>query len=119
MLEDKYMEISQYLPIFEALGHETRFKVFMAIYRSGKVGVRPKEIIDKFGVDSGTLDFHLKRLTAVGLIVLKFGCQRGIYCANANIPPELAQLFASGLNDNEQFTANSAPLALPAAEHLH
>ena len=113
------MEISLYLPIFEALGHETRLKVFMSIYRSGKVGVRPKEIIDKFGVDSGTLDFHLKRLTAVGLIVLKFGCQRGIYCANENIPPELAQLFASGLGGNELFTANPAPLALHAVERLH
>ena len=113
------MEISLYLPIFEALGHETRFKVFMSIYRSGKAGVRPKEIIDRFGVDSGTLDFHLKRLTAVGLIVLKFGCQRGIYCANENIPPELAQLFASGLTTNELSTGNPASLALPAAERLH
>ena len=113
------MEIPQYLPIFEALGHETRFKVFMSIYRSGKVGVRPKEIIDKFGVDSGTLDFHLKRLTAAGLIVIKFGCQRGIYCANENIPPELAQLFASGLSANELLMVNPAPLALPVSEHLH
>jgi len=39
-----------------------------------KVGIRPKEIIDEFGVDSGALDFHLKRLLSVGLIVLKFGC---------------------------------------------
>jgi DNA-binding CsgD family transcriptional regulator len=91
----------------------------MSIYRSGKAGVRPKEIIDRFGVDSGTLDFHLKRLTAVGLIVLKSGCQRGIYCANENIPPELAQLFASGLSANELFTGNPAPLTLPAEERLH
>ena len=113
------MDISLYLPVFEALGHKTRFKVFMFIYRSGKAGVRPKEIIDRFGVDSGTLDFHLKRLTAVGLIVLKFGCQRGIYCANENIPPELAQLFASGLSANDLLMGNPAPLSLPAEERLH
>lgn len=113
------MEVSLYPPIFEALGHETRFKVFMSIYRSGKVGVRPKEIIDKFGVDSGTLDFHLKRLAAVGLIVLKYGCQRGIYCANKNIPHELAQLFASGLNSNDLLIGGPAPLSLPSVERLH
>jgi len=41
------MEAALYLPIFEALGHETRLKVFMSIYQSRKVGVRPKEIIEK------------------------------------------------------------------------
>ena len=113
------MEISLYLPIFEALSHETRFKVFISIYRSGKAGVRPKEIIKKFGVDSGTLDFHLKRLVAVGLIVLKFGCQRGIYCPNENIPPELALLLDSSLTGNSLLMANPSSITPPPVEHLH
>jgi ArsR family transcriptional regulator, arsenate/arsenite/antimonite-responsive transcriptional repressor len=113
------VEISLYLPIFEALGHETRFKVFISIYRSGKAGVRPKEIIEKFGVDSGTLDFHLKRLVGVGLIVLKFGCQRGIYCPNENIPAELALLLDSSLAGNGLLMGSPASLTSPPVEHLH
>ena len=56
------MTILRYAKVFEVLGHDTRLKVFDLIYRSGKKGVRPKEMIDQFGVDSGTLDFHLKKL---------------------------------------------------------
>ncbi len=113
------MDASLYLPIFEALGHETRLKVFMSIYQSGKAGVRPKEIIEQFGVDSGTLDFHLKKLLAVGLIVLKFGCQRGIYCPNENIPPELALLLDSSLTGNSLLMTNPGSITLPSVEHLH
>ena len=89
------MKTSIYLPIFEALAHETRFRVFGFIYRSGKVGIRPKEVIKEFGVDSGTLDFHLKKLMSVGLVVLKTGGRRGVYCPNDNIPHELTRLFDS------------------------
>lgn len=100
------MKSSLYLPIFEALAHETRFKVFTFIYRSGAMGVRPKDMIDKFGFDSGTLDFHLKKLVAAGLICLKNGCLRGVYCINAAMPQELIQFFdsASAHNDLPLFT---------------
>ena len=83
------------LSIFEALGHETRFKVFDFIYRSGKVGGRPKDMIDEFGFDSGTLDFHLKQLVAAKLICLKVGGRRGVYCVCENAPQWLLQAFAS------------------------
>ena len=89
------MRTLNYLPIFEALGHETRLRVFAFIYRSGEVGARPKEMIKGFSVDSGTLDFHLKKLINVGLIVHKAGKGRGIYCPSENIPNELTQLFES------------------------
>ena len=82
-----------YLPMFEALGNETRLKVFDFIYQSGDVGVRPKEMIARFGFDSGTLDFHLKKLMGVGLISLKIGRRRGIYTSSPQIPLELIQLL--------------------------
>jgi predicted transcriptional regulator len=91
------MSVLAFLPIFEALGNETRLRVFEFIYRSGIAGARPKELIDKFGFDSGTLDFHLKKLTAVKLIAPKIGCRRGIYCVNENIPLEFIHLFNSAL----------------------
>lgn len=81
------------LSVFEALGHETRFKVFDYIYQSKKMGARPKDMIDEFGFDSGTLDFHLKKLVAANLICLKTAGRRGVYCICENIPQWLIQAF--------------------------
>jgi ArsR family transcriptional regulator, arsenate/arsenite/antimonite-responsive transcriptional repressor len=90
------MKTSLYLPVFEALGHEARLRLFNLIYQSGKIGVRPKEMMDKFGSNPGTLDFHLKKLVAAKLIVLKMGGPRGVYCASEYIPYGLLQLLDSG-----------------------
>jgi predicted transcriptional regulator len=87
------MNALPHISIFEALGNETRYRVFVFIYRSGAVGVRPKEIIDEFGVDSGTLDFHLKRLLSANLISLKSGARRGVYCGSENLPLGLTLLL--------------------------
>ena len=113
------MNTSFYLPIFEALGHETRFKVFAFIYQSGKAGVRPKEMIEQFGFDSGTLDFHLKKLVAVKLIVLKVGSRRGVYSVDEDIPQELTRLFDSSHAGKALLMYSSAPLAPSNLEPLH
>jgi predicted transcriptional regulator len=87
----------QYLCVFEALGNQTRLNAFNYIYRSGQKGARPKEIIEEYGLDSGTLDFHLKKLMAVNLITLRNGDARGRYFPNEDLPKELSQLFAGDL----------------------
>ena len=99
--------MSSALLIFEALGHETRFKVFDLIYRSGSVGMRPKEMIDAFGFDSGTLDFHLKKLIAAKLICLKVGCRRGVYCFREDIPLWLIQSFGLSAPANQLLAGKS------------
>jgi len=108
-----------YLSIFEALGHETRLRVFDFIYRAGYFGVRPKDIIDTFGIDSGTLDFHLKKLIAAGLIVLKDGSKRGIYCPSENIPYGLIHLLHTVSAGPMTLTRDSIASGLPKMESLH
>ena len=107
------------LSIFESLGHETRFKVFESIYRSGKLGIRPKNMIDEFGFDSGTLDFHLKKLVAAKLICLKEGSRRGIYCVCDNIPQWLAQAFESTHVSHAHLTGEFSYSSIPKAGMLH
>ncbi len=87
--------------VFEALGHRTRLKVFDFIYRAGEKGARPKDIIDQYGVDSGTLDFHLKKLLSVGLIVLRQSGLRGTYCPTQNLPLGLILLFSGNAADSD------------------
>lgn len=84
----------QYLSVFEALGNQTRLNAFNFIYRSGQNGARPKDIIERFSLDSGTLDFHLKKLMAVNLITLRKGAAKGRYFPNEDLPKNLNRLFA-------------------------
>ena len=84
-----------YSKVFEALGHEKRLSVFAFIYRSGTSGARPRDIVENIGIDSGTLDFHLKRLLAVNLVSLRKDEHRSFYASNVNIPQGLASLFES------------------------
>jgi ArsR family transcriptional regulator, arsenate/arsenite/antimonite-responsive transcriptional repressor len=113
------MNISLYLPIFEALGHETRLKVFDFIYQSGNVGVRPKDMIERFGIDSGTLDFHLKKLVGVGLISLKIGSRRGIYCCSPKLPMELTQLLDATCSGHGAMVHNAISSTASKLESLH
>jgi predicted transcriptional regulator len=113
------MSLSSFIPIFEALGNETRLRVFEFIYLSGNVGARPKELIDKFGFDSGTLDFHLKKLIAVELISYKAGCRRGTYCVNEVISNELVQLFDSAIASNELSTRLTGAVGAKQAQGFH
>jgi len=95
------MTILNYSKVFEVLGHDTRLKVFDLIYRSGKKGVRPKEKIDQFGVDSGTLDFHLKKLLAINLVAIRQKGPKCLYHLNENIPVALAQLFDASQKERQ------------------
>ena len=117
------MSLSHYVPVFEALGNDTRLRVFEFIYRSGEVGARPKDLIDKFGFDSGTLDFHLKKLLAVELISYKEGCRRGTYCVNESISIELVQLlvqlFDSAIASNKLSTRLAGMPMAKEAQDFH
>jgi DNA-binding MarR family transcriptional regulator len=86
------MTIMKFCSVFEALGCEIRLKVFDFIMQAGEDGVAPKEIVEQFGVDSGTLQFHLKKLINVNLVNKKNTRRnRRYYCAS-NIPVIFQQL---------------------------
>ena len=78
--------------IFDALGQESRLKVFNLVCQSGDKGIRPKEIIAQLGIDSGTIHFHLNRLVGVNLIATKSNSPRGIYCLNESAPKGVVKI---------------------------
>ena len=86
--------IAHYSKIYEALGQESRLKVFNLICQSSNKGIRPKEIVEQLGIDSGTLQFHLKRLMAVNLIMTKPNGPRGTYYLNENTPKGIVRAFS-------------------------
>lgn len=89
------MNINLYCAVFEVLGFEPRLRIFDWIIQSGDKGVAPKEIIEKFGFDSGTLSFHLKKLQKVNLII-KARTAGLRYYASPLMPAALENLFLEG-----------------------
>jgi predicted transcriptional regulator len=87
------MTIMKFCAVFEDLGCEIRLKVFDFIIQSGEVGVTPKEIVEQFGVDSGTLQFHLKKLINVNLVSKKNTRRNRRYYCESNIPAVFQQLL--------------------------
>ena len=100
------MNVNKYSAIFEALGFEIRLKIFKFIVQAGKDGVAPKHIIKEFDVDSGTLNFHLKKLEKVELITKKATGKRASYCISPAMPKAVMQVFLIEL-------ANEATAFLP------
>jgi ArsR family transcriptional regulator len=90
------MTIMKFCAVFEALGCEIRLKVFDFISQSGEVGVTPKEIVEQFGVDSGTLQFHLKKLINVNLVSKKNTRRNRRYYCESNLPAVFQQLLLQG-----------------------
>ncbi|MBU3559431.1 winged helix-turn-helix domain-containing protein [Polynucleobacter sp. Nonnen-W13] len=86
--------IAYHSKVFEALGQESRLKVFDLVCQSGNKGIKPKEIVEQLGIDGGTLHFHLKRLMAVNLIMTKSDGPRGTYYLNEGAPKGAIRLFS-------------------------
>ncbi|MBB1472084.1 MULTISPECIES: metalloregulator ArsR/SmtB family transcription factor [unclassified Luteimonas] len=62
------MELKSATAALAALGHPTRLAVFRLLVEAGPEGHTPGEIMDALSLPGATLSFHLKELTAAGLI---------------------------------------------------
>ena len=62
------MELVDATAALAALGHTTRLSVFRLLVEAGPEGRRPGEIAEALSLPGATLSFHLKELSAAGLI---------------------------------------------------
>jgi len=62
------MEIENASPALAALGHPTRLAVFRLLVEAGPEGSTPGGMAELLGLPGATLSFHLKELSAAGLI---------------------------------------------------
>lgn len=51
-----------------ALAQETRLRLFKRLLQAEPVGLKPGELAAEFGLAGATLSFHLKELSAAGLV---------------------------------------------------
>lgn len=62
------MELKNATTALAALGQPTRLSVFRLLVEAGPEGRMPGEIAEALSLPGATLSFHLKELTAAGLI---------------------------------------------------
>ena len=75
------MHEEQAVAALAALAHPLRLKLFRALVVVGPPGLTPGAIIEGVGVPAATLSFHLKELTAAGLVSQQRSGRNFIYRA--------------------------------------
>ncbi len=71
------------IPIFIALGQETRLNIFRLIVQRGDTGLTPSELLEKLGIPNATLSFHLKELSRSNLLLVERQGRNLVYRPNA------------------------------------
>lgn len=65
------MKSEQVVKALAALANESRLALFRLLVKRGPEGYTPGEIAARLGIPGPTLSFHLKALTAAGLIAAR------------------------------------------------
>lgn len=76
------MHEQQVLDALSALAQKHRLQIFRALVVVGEDGLKPGDLVDRMGVSAATLSFHLKELTASGLVTQTRDGRNMIYRAN-------------------------------------
>ena len=90
------MKNTEAISAFLALGHESRLNIFRLIVQRGDVGLTPSQLIEKLGIPSATLSFHLKELLNSNLLLVERQSRNLIYRPNA----QLVQCLSDFLLEN-------------------
>ncbi len=77
------MKNSDAIGAFLALGQETRLNIFRLTVQRGATGLTPSELVEKLGIPSATLSFHLKELVRANLLFVERQSRNLIYRPNA------------------------------------
>jgi DNA-binding transcriptional ArsR family regulator len=99
-----------------ALAHPVRLKVFRALVVSGPQGLTPGVMQSGLGVPAATLSFHLKELSASGLVSQERASRNLVYRAEmAHMNDVLGYLTRNCSGDNARPAAGQDSARVSAA----
>ena len=78
---DFHMNESDVIRALSALAHPLRLRVFRALVVIGEAGLTPGVMSEALEIPSTTLSFHLKELTAAGLVTQERASRNLVYRA--------------------------------------
>ncbi len=87
------MKIKQAVKSLAALAQESRLNVFRLLVEAGEKGLSAGEISERLDIPPATMSFHLKELTATGLIIPTRDGRSMIYSLQANVMNDLLQFL--------------------------
>ena len=76
------MKVTNAVPLLGALAQETRLSIFRALVQAGTDGLAAGRIAEAVGAPPSTLSFHLKELSAAGLVNARQDGRFIFYTAN-------------------------------------
>ena len=83
------MKIDLAVDLLAALAHSHRLSAFKKLVEAGEAGLPAGVLAQQLGVAAGTLSFHLKELSHVGLITARADRQFIYYRANFDVMGQL------------------------------
>lgn len=104
------MENSAAVKAFLALGQETRLNIFRLVVQRGEAGLCPSQIQEMLGIPAATLSFHLRELTASGLLTVERQSRNRIYRADSSFTTHLIAFLVDNCCGGKPCNIN-APLA--------
>lgn len=84
------METATALPMLSALAHEVRLTAFRHLVAAGRDGLAAGVLADRLAVPPSTLSFHLKDLSAAGLVTARRDGRSIVYSADVGAVEALA-----------------------------
>ena len=99
------MEEEKVVRALAALGQPHRLKVFRALVVAGEEGLTPGTISEALALPAATLSFHLKELSAAGLVTQERASRHLIYRADYSSMNELLGYLTANCCQGQQCLA--------------
>lgn len=108
------METKAAVQFLAALAQETRLRIFRLLVEAGPEGMNAGAIAETLGVAAATLSFHLKELSAAGLVEARQDGRFIFYSANYAAMDDLIAYLTSNCCQGGQCLPKTAAVATTA-----
>jgi ArsR family transcriptional regulator, arsenate/arsenite/antimonite-responsive transcriptional repressor len=108
------MQATEAISALSALAHEARLAIFKLLVQAGPEGLAAGAIAERLALAPSALTFHLKELTAAGLLIRQPEGRTVVYRAGYAAMNTLIEYLADNCCEGESCSLSFAPACTPA-----